>query len=789
MRGYLAASGSAQGGWDLLSHALPVAFNSRTNVMFTCVCSPEAHFKFHSSVIRSQSSHGVFESLFCRSVSMLQPMLQLPDIDTSNPQGVAVIELALGSSLFDAMAHLVALSSLSLHDIIENHVRPSAVQHRVESVESGMNASVSSEGLFVGRVEEIGKINRCMGPVFQGGEEHCVLALVHGIPGTGKSRLAKRQLELLQRESSPHVVYRHIVQGRGRGAVRDGLHQMGLALAVQLNVGIAASVDDVLPRLTEYLKSHRFVILADDADSEALDELLKHVPKSSEPCALVLTSQFGLQIKRDILQRLHSKHLPFKFSLASDSNISLDTFDSETAVELVGRMCIADKYDIFRKLDQDCDVSDAYTSAPPPLAQADRKFCFFWSIRSWLRGVLKRDMDYLPLAVQAFSVWLRQEVERPEANAASMMRRWSIELDDDFVGEVSSGHRAINATVRLALHNIGSQFSELDEACRQLLGLLALCPPVKVPWSLFDGVSHVSAAGQACRVRREEGSGGAGFDDAEIVSDAVESSKVAVKLSDGQEMSVACSRVEFGPHILGMAVKEGRYQVQLLTPQPYMRGTVVEVTGDPVDVVCPTGEPCQFRQTNADDEEVVHHAVVASDEIINGGESVRVQLPDGATVDVATSSVSFGPHVAAMAIEEGRFVLQLQQVHCAGGHVNITIGKQAQLVSNYICDHRVQNSVRVVLCHGQDAQEFLLPWKHAVPPEHVRVVGSQLVLHPAASARPSIAPKTTGRVLKYHRADALKRDPANDTVSVVFSCESGACLLRAPRARPHLLCA
>jgi len=353
--------------------------------------------------------------------------------------------------------------------------------------------------------------------------------------------------------------------------------------------------------------------------------------------------------------------------------------------------------------------------------------------------------------------------------------------------------------VRLALHNIGSQFSELDEACRQLLGLLALCPPVQVPWSLFDGVSRVSAAGQACRVRREDGSGGAGFDDAEIVSDAVEGSKVAVKLSDGQEMSVARSRVEFGPHILGMVVKEGRYQVQLLTPQPYMRGAVVEVTGDPVDVVCPTGEPCQFRQTNADDEEVVHHAVVASDEIINGGESVRVQLPDGAKVDVARSSVSFGPHVAAMAIEEGRFVLQLQQVHCAGGHVNITIGpqfrekdkrgKQAQLVSNYICDHRVQNSVRVVLCHGQDAREFLLPWKHAVPPEHVRVVGSQLVLHPAASAPPSPAPKTTGRVLKYHRADALKRDPANDTVSVVFGCESGACLLRAPRARPHLLCA
>jgi hypothetical protein len=48
---------------------------------------------------------------------------------------------------------------------------------------------------------------------------------------------------------------------------------MGLALAAQLNVGTAASVDDVLPRLTECLRSHRFVIIADDADSEALGEL------------------------------------------------------------------------------------------------------------------------------------------------------------------------------------------------------------------------------------------------------------------------------------------------------------------------------------------------------------------------------------------------------------------------------------------------------------------------------------------------------------------------------------
>jgi hypothetical protein len=113
-------------------------------------------------------------------------------------------------------------------------------------------------------------------------------------------------------------------------------------------------------------------------------------------------------------------------------------------------------------------------------------------------------------------MWLRQEVQRPESNAASMMAQWDIAVRDDFVGEVSSGHRAINATVRLALHNIGSRFSELDDTCRQVLGLLAFCPPVEVPWSLFDGISPISPIGQDCIVQR-----GQGAVPAVIVSDLV----------------------------------------------------------------------------------------------------------------------------------------------------------------------------------------------------------------------------------------------------------------------------
>jgi hypothetical protein len=65
-----------------------------------------------------------------------------------------------------------------------------------------------------------------------------------------------------------------------------------------------------------FLQNQRFVILADDADADALDELLRHVPPSSKPCALVLTSQFGPAIITDLLKRLRSRALPFKFSIS-----------------------------------------------------------------------------------------------------------------------------------------------------------------------------------------------------------------------------------------------------------------------------------------------------------------------------------------------------------------------------------------------------------------------------------------------------------------------------------------
>ena len=126
-------------------------------------------------------------------------------------------------------------------------------------------------------------------------------------------------------------------------------------------------------------------------------------------------------------------------------------------------------------------------------------------------------------------------------------------------------------------------------------------------------------------------------------------------------------------------------------------------------------------------------------------------------------------------------MLQLQKLQPAGGAISITIGaryrdkakrgKRALLVSNYIVNERI----RVRLTDGSDAHEILLDMQHAELPHNLRIAGRQLVLQPAAPALPSPPPSQTGRVLQYHRANPLKDDPANDTVSVVFGCETGAC--------------
>ena len=81
------------------------------------------------------------------------------------------------------------------------------------------------------------------------------------------------------------------------------------------------------------------------------------------------------------------------------------------------------------------------------------------------------------------------------------------ETSADVVLAAGAEHsRGLQGPVRLALHVLRS--TPHAHACTQLLAMLALCPPVQTPWSLFDGGGAAQAcAGCCCQCRREKKEG------------------------------------------------------------------------------------------------------------------------------------------------------------------------------------------------------------------------------------------------------------------------------------------
>jgi hypothetical protein len=269
--------------------------------------------------------------------------------------------------------------------------------------------------------------------------------------------------------------------------------------------------------------------------------------------------------------------------------------------------------------------------------------------------------------------------------------------------------------VRLALHTIGSRHSELDEACRQLLGLLALCPPVQVPWSLFDGWHDGTSTA---------------------------------------ELLVRGARVQVGVHSL-----------QRFSP-----------TGERCLVYIRSPECLQKLQGTVLSDDVVKSPV--------GKMSIRVRTTEDGEKTVNIIDVEFyGSH--AVLKENGKWVLQnftnwnpAKDVECtftdlqkgAKGKKDKIVEKKA-LVADHIIDDFGAVSLRegdrgvkkVDLCKYVDLHPGLAIFK-------------RMLVHCTSDLSSELTDECArnGRVLQRHE---------DDTVSVAFGCESGACLLRAPRAR------
>ena len=313
--------------------------------------------------------------------------------------------------------------------------------------------------------------------------------------------------------------------------------------------------------------------------------------------------------------------------------------------------------------------------------------------------------------MRVFAEWLRHELVNDRGRTA--LDTWKSVCDDVTMPDNPlPGHRGLRATVRLALENIRNH--DDGEASRHLLGLLALCPPEKVPWSLFDGGSN----------------------------------------GEGQQLSFG-TRVEISRECLSL------------------------------EFVSSVGERCRVaRLKSGKVAPNPRHATVAGDHVTDG--RIRVEYDEGDVVSVPVADLEFGPHIRSVECDGGRCVLQLQKpVSATGTELTISNHVDKQLNGRIVSinHHFIVSDPKSVAADNHNLSitfvdtktEELLHLKYLQLPDGLNIIGNELV-YPALAqpTPPSPSPSTTGRVVKYHRADALKHDPASDTVSVAFGCETGA---------------
>jgi hypothetical protein len=273
-----------------------------------------------------------------------------------------------------------------------------------------------------------------------------------------------------------------IIRGRGAAAVEEDLVRWGRHLGSRIGVGPGAAPDSVLKLLKVFLTTARYVVLIDDADEAGMQQALKHLPPSELRCTLLVTSQM-LQMKE-----LGAYVTAAECGVAVGSEVNVCELQPFTIAECM-------------KLMQSLCPHPPPRSSDKPAFSYEPMYAYDADLRDAFEALVR-----LPLAVRFFGSWLgdryREEMKDAKQKAAaasaafdetvtgssvvqSLLSEWRTASAGVVLAAGAEHSRGLQGTVKLALHVLKS--APLADACRQLLAMLALCPPVKTPWSLFDG--------------------------------------------------------------------------------------------------------------------------------------------------------------------------------------------------------------------------------------------------------------------------------------------------------------
>ena len=391
----------------------------------------------------------------------------------------------------------VALSSVSLHPAIASMGCIDTVVSAGSSLVSGKRAPEQRDAYFTGRVQELSRVCEVVQAVLLNSRPASTPAriAVLGVPGVGKSLLVSQALLKMQKTHADkmHDVYFLKLRGRGAASVEEDLVMYARSLGSKIGVAAGCPPSDALNKFKGYLSLLRYVAIIDDANADGLQAAARWIPVSSGLQAVLVTSQQPLE-----------ELMSISTALGAFETMALSGFDESTSVELLQRLlkrCVAMADQAHRLR----DVAGRLEHLPLGVRLFGE-----WSQARYHRDAKPMNSERkaftdaakcaavasgLPFDEAAADLQFRSEyLAKTGCDETGIAQRifddWASNADiaDTEVLQSNDKYpRGLFGTVRLALHDLDRLDAEDAKCSRQLLSILALCPPINTPWSLFLG--------------------------------------------------------------------------------------------------------------------------------------------------------------------------------------------------------------------------------------------------------------------------------------------------------------